>query len=75
MFETDVDDNQFFEFLQDLGVLRVVTNIDQLDISGSELDFEYAVTDNLTLDGGLVSLMEKLRKMLIDQILLAIMLR
>ena len=52
-FETDVDDNQFFEFFAGpWGLLRVVTNIDQLDISGSELDFKYAVSDNLTLDGG-----------------------
>ena len=54
MFETDVDDNQFFEFFAGpWGLLRVVTNIDQLDISGSELDFKYALTDNIRIDGGL----------------------
>ncbi len=54
LFETEVDDNQFFEFFAGpWGLLRVVTSIDQLDISGSELDFKYALTDNLRLDGGL----------------------
>ena len=54
MFETKVDDNQFFEFFAGpWGLLRVVTSIDELHISGSELDFKYAVTDNIRLDGGL----------------------
>jgi iron complex outermembrane receptor protein len=54
LFETEVDDNQFFEFFAGpWGLLRVVTSIDQLDISGSELDFKYALTDNLRLDGGI----------------------
>ena len=54
LFETEVDDNQFFEFFAGpWGLLRVVTSIDQLDISGSELDFKYALTDSIRLDGGL----------------------
>ena len=54
IFETEVDDNQFFEFFAGpWGLLRVVTSIDQLDISGSELDFKYALTDNIRLDGGI----------------------
>ena len=54
LFETEVDDNQFFEFFAGpWGLLRVVTSIDQLDISGSELDFKYALTDTLRLDGGI----------------------
>ena len=54
IFETDVDDNQFFEFFAGpWGLLRAVTTIDQLDISGSELDFKYALTDNIRLDGGI----------------------
>ena len=53
LFQTEVDDNQFFEFFAGpWGLLRVVTSIDALDISGSELDFKYALTDNLRLDGG-----------------------
>ena len=54
LFETEVDDNQFFEFFAGpWGLLRVVTSIDQLDISGSELDFKYALTDSIKLDGGI----------------------
>ena len=54
LFETEVDDNQFFEFFAGpWGLLRVVTSIDQLDISGSELDFKYALTDRIRLDGGI----------------------
>jgi len=54
IFETEVDDNQFFEFFAGpWGLLRVVTSIDQLDISGSELDFKYALTDSIRLDGGI----------------------
>ena len=54
MFQTEVDDNQFFEFFAGpWGLLRVVTSIDQLDISGSELDFKYALTDSIRLDGGI----------------------
>jgi len=54
LFETDVDDNQFFEFFAGpWGLLRVVTSIDELDISGSELDFKYALTDTLRVDGGI----------------------
>ena len=53
LFETEVDDNQFFEFFAGpWGLLRVVTSIDRLDISGSELDFKYALSDSLRLDGG-----------------------
>ena len=51
-FNTNVTDNQFFEFFAGpWGLLRVVTTIDELDISGYELDFKYAVTDNLKIDG------------------------
>ena len=53
LFQTEVDDNQFFEFFAGpWGLLRVVTSIDALYISGSGLDFKYALTDNLRLDGG-----------------------
>jgi len=54
IFKTTVDNSQFFEFFAGpWGLLRVVTNIDILDITGSELDFKYAITDNLRIDGGL----------------------
>jgi len=54
VFRTRVKDNQFFEFFAGpWGLLRVVTNIDELEITGSELDFKYAITDNLRIDGGI----------------------
>lgn len=54
LFNTEVDDNQFFEFFAGpFGLLRAVTTIDELEIRGFELDVNYRVTDNLTLFGGL----------------------
>jgi len=53
VFQTYVDDNQFFEFFAGpFGLLRVVTTVDELEIFGAELDFTYAVTDNLKFFGG-----------------------
>ena len=52
-FRTDVDDNQFFEFFAGpFGLLRTVTTIDELTISGFEIDASYAMTENLTVYGG-----------------------
>ena len=52
-FNTTVDDNQFFEFFAGpWGLLRVVTSIDELVLSGYELDFKYALTDSMRIDGG-----------------------
>lgn len=54
VFETTVDDNQFFEFFAGpFGLLRAVTTIDELEIKGFELDFQAALTDDVTLFGGL----------------------
>ena len=51
-FNTTVTDNQFFEFFAGpWGLLRVVTAIDKLEISGAEIDFKYALTDKLRIDG------------------------
>jgi iron complex outermembrane receptor protein len=53
VFQTDVDDNQFFEFFAGpFGLLRVVTTIDELQLRGAEMDFAYLATDNLKLYGG-----------------------
>jgi iron complex outermembrane recepter protein len=53
VFQTDVDDNQFFEFFAGpFGLLRVVTTIDELQLRGAELDVAYLVTDGLKLYGG-----------------------
>lgn len=54
VFQTDVDDNQFFEFFAGpFGLLRVVTTIEELQIRGAELDFNFQATDTLSLFGGL----------------------
>ena len=53
-FDTQVEDNQFFEFFAGpFGLLRAVTTIDELSIRGLEVDFNYAVTDEFRLFGGL----------------------
>lgn len=53
VFHTKVEDNQFFEFFAGpFGLLRAVTTIDELEISGVELDVDYRVTDSLRLFGG-----------------------
>ena len=53
LFNTDVEDNQFFEFFAGpFGILRVVTTIDDLYIRGFEADFDWQATDNMTLFGG-----------------------
>jgi len=54
VFQTDVEDNQFFEFFAGpFGLMRVVTTIDDLEIRGFEMDFNAVVTENLSLFGGL----------------------
>ena len=54
VFQTDVEDNQFFEFFAGpFGLLRTVTTIDELSIQGFEADFNFAATENLSLYGGI----------------------
>lgn len=53
VFQTTVDDNQFFEFFAGpFGLLRAVTTIDELSISGFEMDIEADVTDSFTVFAG-----------------------
>jgi len=53
VFQTNVDDNQFFEFFAGpFGLLRVVTTIDELELRGAEMDLTYLLADGLTLYGG-----------------------
>ena len=50
---TNVDDLQFFEFfVGTFGLLRVVSNVDDVEIIGFELGAEAALTDNFNLYGG-----------------------
>lgn len=53
VFQTEVDDMQFFEFLVGpFGLLRVVSNIDEVEIQGAELSFSWAVSNSVTIRGG-----------------------
>lgn len=52
-YYTQVDDMQFFEFFVGaFGLLRIVNNIDEVDIYGVEFAANAAVTDNLSIYGG-----------------------
>jgi iron complex outermembrane receptor protein len=53
VFQTDVDDMQFFEFfVGPFGLLRTAENIDEVSLTGFELSAAWAVTDNLRIDAG-----------------------
>lgn len=54
VFRTDVEDNQFFEFFAGpFGLLRTVTTIDEMYIQGFEADATFAVTEGLSVYGGI----------------------
>jgi iron complex outermembrane receptor protein len=54
LFNTKIEDNQFFEFFAGpFGLLRAVTTIDELSINGFELDFEAQVSDDIKVFAGL----------------------
>ena len=51
-FYTDVEDSQFFEFfVGPFGLLRVVSNIDEVNFKGIEGSFNARVIDNFTVFG------------------------
>ena len=53
IYHTQVDDMQYFNFFAGpFGLLRVVTNLDEVTIQGAEVDFRWLATDNVTLFGG-----------------------
>jgi len=53
LYDTKVDNMQFFEFLVgQFGLLRVVNNIDEVSIQGFEISANAAITDNLKLAAG-----------------------
>jgi len=63
VFSTDVDDNQFFEFFAGpFGIMRVVTTIDELTISGFEADFNLVASENVSFYGGIGFLDSKIEK-------------
>ena len=51
-YYTEVEDMQFFEFfVGGFGLLRVVNNIDEVEIQGVEASLDYDVNDNLSFFG------------------------
>ena len=54
IYQTDVEDMQFFNFLAGpFGLLRVVTNLDEVSIHGAEPDFNWRANDYFSLFGGI----------------------
>jgi iron complex outermembrane receptor protein len=52
-FQTKVEDMQFFNFFAGpFGLLRVVTNIDEVSIKGYEVDARWNVNENVSLFAG-----------------------
>lgn len=52
-YHTNVDDMQFFEFfVGGFGLLRVVSNIDEVELTGVELGVDAALTDNINAYAG-----------------------
>jgi len=53
LYRVDVDDMQFFEFLVGpFGLLRVVSNIDEVEIQGAEVGFSWSASNHISLYGG-----------------------
>ena len=53
-FINEIEDNQFFEFFAGpFGLLRVVTTIEDVEISGFELDFNAVLGENFSIFGGI----------------------
>lgn len=53
VYQTDVEDMQYFNFFAGpFGLLRVVTNLDEVGIQGAELDFRWLATDRFSIFGG-----------------------
>jgi iron complex outermembrane receptor protein len=53
VFQTDVEDMQFFNFFAGpFGLLRVVTNLDEVSLQGAELDFRWQMFDAFSVFGG-----------------------
>lgn len=53
LYQVEVDDMQFFEFLVGpFGLLRVVSNIDEVDLQGAELGLGWRINNSLRLNTG-----------------------
>ena len=63
LFSTTVDNMQFFEFLVgQFGLLRVVNNIDKVDLKGLELSANMRVTKELRLSAGYSRVQSEIKK-------------
>ncbi|MFO0512205.1 MAG: TonB-dependent receptor, partial [Gammaproteobacteria bacterium] len=63
VFSTKVDDMQFLEFLVgDFGLLRVVNNIDEVQIQGVELGVDFRVTDEFKFVAGYSRVASEIKK-------------
>ena len=63
VYNTDVDDLQFFEFIVgQFGLLRVVNNVDEVNIRGLELAGTARLTDELTLVAGYSRVQSEIEK-------------
>ena len=52
VYENQVDNSQFFEFfVGPFGLLRVVSNIDKVQLAGAELGLRFQATQNLSFEG------------------------
>ncbi|MDH5176958.1 MAG: TonB-dependent receptor [Gammaproteobacteria bacterium] len=53
VFHTDVEDMQFFNFFAGpFGLLRVVTNLDEVTLQGAEIDAKWRINDMFSVFGG-----------------------
>jgi len=53
LYHTDLEDMQFFNFFAGpFGLLRVVTNIDEVTLQGAEVDFRWRANDMISVFGG-----------------------
>ena len=53
VFHTDVEDMQFFNFFAgQFGLLRVVTNIDEVTLQGAEIDAKWQINEMFSVFGG-----------------------
>ena len=53
IYHTEIDDMQYFNFFAGpFGLLRVVTNLDEITVQGAEFDFRWLASDNVTIFGG-----------------------
>ena len=62
-YDNHVKDMQFFEFfVGPFGLLRVVSNIDKVELKGAEIGLQYRATDDLRFEGSYAYTHSKIKK-------------